>query len=84
MRILLPYDKRKIPIDIDDQNFAGSLISRVETYEPSKSPRELVEASLDDPGSPKLEKIVKGKKNIVLISSDHTRLVPSKVITQSS
>ena len=82
MRMLLPYDKKKISVEIDDQNFAGSLVSRVETYEPGKSPKELVEASLDRPiGSPKLEELVKGKKNIVIISSDHTRPVPSKVIT---
>ena len=28
-----------------------------------------------------LEQLVKGKKNIVIISSDHTRRVPSKIIT---
>ena len=78
MKTLLPYDKKKIPVEIDDQNFLGSLVSRVESYQPGKSPEELVEASLDDPiGSPKLEELVKGKKNIVIISSDHTRPVPS-------
>ena len=82
MKTLLPYDKKKIPVEIDDKNFAGSLVSRVESYQPGKSPRDLVEASLDQPiGSPKLEELVKGKKNIVIISSDHTRPVPSKIIT---
>ena len=80
--MLVPYDKKKVPIEIDDQNFVGSLVSRVESYNPGKSPQELVEASLDRPiGSAKLEELVKGKKNIVIISSDHTRPVPSKVIT---
>jgi nickel-dependent lactate racemase len=82
MRIPLPYDKKRIPVDIDDQNFVGSLVSKVESYGPDKSPAELVEASLDNPiGSPKLEDLVKSKKNIVIISSDHTRPVPSKIIT---
>jgi nickel-dependent lactate racemase len=82
MRILLPYDKKRISVDIDDQNFVGSLVSRVDSYQPGKSPQELVEASLDHPiGSSKLEELVKGKKNIVIISSDHTRPVPSKIIT---
>ena len=80
--MLVPYDKKKVPIEIDDQNFVGSLVSRVESYNPGKSPQDLVEASLDRPiGSLKLEELVKGKKNIVIISSDHTRPVPSKVIT---
>jgi len=82
MRIFLPYHKRRIPVDIDDHNFVGSLVSRVESYRPAKSPQDLVEASLDHPiDSPKLEELVKGKRNIVIISSDHTRPVPSKIIT---
>jgi len=82
MKMLLPYDKKKVPVEIADQNFVGSLVSRVEEYRPGKSEEELVEASLDSPiGSPTLEQMVKGKKNIVIISSDHTRPVPSKIIT---
>src|SRR5208283_3099034 len=82
MKFLLPYDKKRITIEIDDRNFAGSLVSKVESYKPGLSQQELVEASLDHPiGSPKLEELAKGKKNIVIISSDHTRPVPSKIIT---
>ena len=82
MKFLLPYDKKRILVEIDDRNFAGSLVSKVESYKPRLSQEELVEASLDSPiGSPKLEELAKGKKNIVIISSDHTRPVPSKIIT---
>ncbi len=82
MKFLLPYDKRRIPVEIDDRNFAGSLVSKVESYQPGRSQQELVEASLDNPiGSPRLEELAKGKKHIVIISSDHTRPVPSKIIT---
>jgi Lactate racemase N-terminal domain len=82
MRLFVPYDKKTIPIEIDDQNFVGSLVSRVESYQPGKTPEQLVEASLDHPiGTPKLEELAKGKKNIVIINSDHTRPVPSKIIT---
>ncbi|MGA9391099.1 MAG: nickel-dependent lactate racemase [Candidatus Sulfotelmatobacter sp.] len=82
MKMLLPYDKKRIPVEIPDQNFVGSLVSRVESYEPGKSAQDLVDDSLDHPiGSPKLEDLARGKKNIVIISSDHTRPVPSKIIT---
>jgi len=82
MRFLLPYDTTNVPLEIDDQNLVGTLVSKVESYRPTKSQQELVEASLDSPiGSPKLEDLIKGKKNIVIISSDHTRPVPSIVIT---
>jgi lactate racemase len=82
MEFVLPYDKNRIRVEIDDRNCVGSLISKVESYKPGLSQKELVEASLDHPiASPKLEELAKGKKNIVIISSDHTRPVPSKIIT---
>lgn len=82
MKTLLPYDRKRIAVEIDDRNFAGMLVSKVESYEPGLSEHELVEASLDHPiGSPKLEELAKGKNNIVIISSDHTRPVPSHIIT---
>ena len=82
MKFLLPYDRTKAPVEIDDRNLAGTLVSRVESYQPAMSQQDLVEASLDHPiGSPRLEELVRGKKNIVIISSDHTRPVPSKIIT---
>jgi hypothetical protein len=31
----------KMPVEIDDQNFAGPLESQVESYRPGKSPEEL-------------------------------------------
>ncbi|MGA2590303.1 MAG: nickel-dependent lactate racemase [Bryobacteraceae bacterium] len=82
MNFLLPYDKKRIPVELNSRNIAGSLVSKVESYKPGLSEHELVEASLDHPiGSLRLEDLAKGKKNIVIISSDHTRPVPSKIIT---
>ncbi|HUP07362.1 MAG TPA: nickel-dependent lactate racemase [Caldimonas sp.] len=82
MKFTLPYHKTRLSVDVDDRNFVGSLVSRVETYEPGKGQEDLIEAALESPiGSPTLEELVKGKKNIVIISSDHTRPVPSKIIT---
>ena len=37
MKMLVPYDKKKVSIEIDDRNFVGSLVSRVESYDPGKS-----------------------------------------------
>ena len=40
---------------------------------------------MDNPiGSQTLEELAKGKKDIVLISSDHTRPVPSHIIPHQS
>ncbi|MDN7145595.1 nickel-dependent lactate racemase [Liquorilactobacillus mali] len=82
VEIKLPYDRGTVTAKIDEQNFAGSLVSEAATYHAKYSEKELVERSLDNPtASPKLEELAKGKKNIVIISSDHTRPVPSKIIT---
>ena len=69
-------------IKLEDKNLAGVLEGRQSDYQTSLSENEIVEQSLDNPiGSKSLEELAKGKKNVVIISSDHTRPVPSKIIT---
>lgn len=78
----LPYDHGTIEATIPDANFAGLLESQAENFHNPLSEAETVEHSLDNPiGSPSLEELARGKKDIVLISSDHTRPVPSHIIT---
>ncbi|WP_288531684.1 nickel-dependent lactate racemase [uncultured Secundilactobacillus sp.] len=80
--IELPYDKQKITAHVPEENFAGKLVSQAATYKNPVSEKETVEQSLDNPiSSPSLETLAKGKQNIVIISSDHTRPVPSHIIT---
>ena len=82
VEIKLPYDKKTIVAKIPDENFAGLLESKAENFHNPLSEEETVERSMDNPiGSPTLEELAKGKKDIVLISSDHTRPVPSHIIT---
>ena len=69
-----------LEIEIEDENLAGVLESKAEEYKPGGTQEELVELALDNPiGSETLEELVKGKKDMVIITSDHTRPVPSKV-----
>ncbi len=80
MKFSLPYDKGKMTAEVADKNVLAVLESKAAAYKADKSQQELVEASLDNPiGSPRLEELVKGKKNITIISSDHTRPVPSHI-----
>lgn len=79
--IKLPYGRKSIEANIPDERFNGCLVSKMTSYVPTKSETELVKESLENPiGTPKLSQMAIGKKNIVIISSDHTRPVPSKVI----
>ena len=81
MRIAIPYGRSHLTAEIDDSRINAVLSSRLESYVPSMGERELVEAALAAPiGSKTLEELVQGKENIVLITSDHTRPVPSKVL----
>ncbi|MFT8727444.1 MAG: nickel-dependent lactate racemase [Liquorilactobacillus ghanensis] len=82
VEVKLPYDKKVITAKIPKANFAGELVSQAANFQNPLSGKEIVEQSLDNPiGSPKLEDLAKGKRNIVIISSDHTRPVPSRIIT---
>ena len=79
--ILFPYGKTKLSYTFEEKELAGVLTTELENYVPRGTPAQLVEKALQAPvGSPSLRELAKGKKNIVIIASDHTRPVPSKVI----
>ena len=81
MIISLPYGRTHLTAQLPDHRLNAVLCSRLESYVPADGERELVEAALASPiGSATLEELVKDKKKIVLIASDHTRPVPSKVL----
>ena len=78
----VPYDDTTMEVALEDENFAGKLEGKQTNYVPEKSQDQIVEDSLNNPiGQKSLEELVVGKKDIVIISSDHTRPVPSKIIT---
>ena len=81
MQLSFPYGKEFVKLDVADERLQGVLVSSLHHYKAEKDPRSLVEDALANPiGSPKLSELARGKKNVVLIASDHTRPVPSKVI----
>ena len=77
----LPFGKDKLQISLPEDRVAGVLLSHAHEYKAPKTEAELVADALANPiGSPKLSELAKGKKTCVIISSDHTRPVPSHVI----
>lgn len=79
--IIFPYGKEKLHFSFDEKEIAGVLTSSIEEYTPEADEITLVRNAMASPeGSEKLSVLAKGKKNIVIIASDHTRPVPSKVI----
>ena len=81
MNISIPYGRTHLNAEIADDRIRGILRTSLESYKPELGETELVEAALRSPiGSDTLENLAKGRQNIVLIASDHTRPVPSKVL----
>ena len=81
MKISIPYGRTHLAAELADARINAVLGTHLESYTPSMGEIELVEAALQAPyGSETLEKLAAGKENVVLIASDHTRPVPSKVL----
>lgn len=79
--VKLPYGKEFVDLEVSDDRLQAVLVSELHHYKPEASQLELVKNALENPiGTPKLSEMAKGKNKIVIIASDHTRPVPSKVI----
>lgn len=77
--IALPYHHGHIALKTPE-TLRAVLVSQAHQYTSVHSQEELVEEALDNPiGSAKLEKLVQGKKSVVIITSDHTRPMPSHI-----
>lgn len=79
--VKIPYSKGFIEAQFDDARLVGVLESKAHHYKPEAGEQELVKKALENPiASPRLRDLVKGKNKIVIIASDHTRPVPSKIM----
>ncbi|MEG6584832.1 nickel-dependent lactate racemase [Dendrosporobacter sp. 1207_IL3150] len=80
--IQIPYSTNHITVAIPEERLNGILESRAHHYTPEASEEELVQRALANPiASPRLSELVQGHKKIVIITSDHTRPVPTKIIS---
>jgi len=78
MKIEFPYGKTHLCYDFEKVNV---LTSSIEEYDPGMGEQALVDAAMAAPeGGVTLRELARDKQKIVLIASDHTRPVPSRVI----
>lgn len=76
----VPYDRTKLHISLPEECVAGVLEGHQSEFKAKGTQEQLIERALDNPySSPTLEELCRNKRDIVIISSDHTRPVPSKV-----
>ncbi|MDR0377737.1 MAG: nickel-dependent lactate racemase [Spirochaetaceae bacterium] len=80
-KVAFPYGKETLTLDIPENRFKAELVSKMHHYKTEASQQELVQKALENPiGTPTLRVMAEGKKRVLIIASDHTRPVPSKVI----
>ena len=80
MKVSVPYGESAVTCEIPKERVKGVLYSRAHDYKAEASETELARKALNVPiGSLPLRELAKGKKNVVIITSDHTRPVPSRV-----
>lgn len=78
--ISIPYDTGAVELHIAEENLAGVLTARTEEYRPALGETELVRNALEHPiGTPPLSQLARGKQKVTIVTSDHTRAVPSRI-----
>ena len=78
--IAIPYERGTLPLHIEEAALEAVLTARVHSYRPPVGEEELVRQALAAPiGTPPLRELARGKDKVVVVTSDHTRAVPSKI-----
>ena len=78
--IKIPYYTSSLDLHIEEENLEALITAKTDEYVAEKTEAQLVEEALANPiGTPRLSELAKGKNKVVLVTSDHTRAVPSKL-----
>jgi lactate racemase len=79
--IRLPYGTGTVAVDIPKERIRGILVPGTHAGLPDRTGEDIVRESLEKPiGSRRLRDLAQGKKRVVIIASDHTRPVPSRIL----
>lgn len=78
--IEIPYYTSSLTLRVDEKNLKSVICSDMHKYKIDHSEEKLIIDALKHPiGTPRLCDLAKGKKKITIVTSDHTRAVPSKI-----
>lgn len=78
--IKIPYYTSTLDLHVAEENLKQVITAKMHEYDPGKSETELIHEALEHPiGTPRLRELARGKRKVVLVTSDHTRAVPSKL-----
>lgn len=80
MKIEIPYYRTKLACEIEDEDIVA-VLKPTHMHRAEGSEKEIVKMAMENPiGSIRLKDMARGKNRVLVIASDHTRPVPSKVI----
>ena len=78
--IKIPYYKETLDLHVAEENLKAVITAKMHEFKAEKSEAELVEEALANPIESKtLSELAVGKNKVVIVTSDHTRAVPSKL-----
>lgn len=78
--IPIPYYTSTLDLHVEEENLKAVLTAKMHGFHAEKSQEQLVLDALEHPvDSPRLRTLAEGKRKIVIVTSDHTRAVPSKI-----
>ena len=78
--IQIPYYTSSLELHVAEENLKAVITAKTDEYKADKSEAALVEEALANPiGTPPLRELAVGKNRVVIVTSDHTRAVPSKL-----
>ena len=78
--IQIPYYTSSLDLHVEESNLEAVITAKTDSFDPGMSEAALVEQALANPiGTPRLRELAKGRKKVTLVTSDHTRAVPSKL-----
>ncbi len=81
MKIVLPYGTQGLACRLPKERVQCVLESKLQAYRPCAAPGTLVREALDNPiAALPLCELARGRRKAVIIASDHTRPVPSKLL----
>lgn len=76
----IPYYTSTLPLHVAEENLKAAIFAQAEEYKPTASQENLVREALRHPiGAKPLHELAADKQRIVIVTSDHTRPVPSKI-----
>lgn len=78
--IRLPYGKEHIDFTVDEKKINGVLRSNADRFSAEDTQENIVKGSLEHPvDSPRLSVLARNARRVLVITSDHTRPVPSGI-----